>query len=88
VEKSIQVNYIENVKTYGKKFLRGETIHVFRNGCSAISKEITSAELSAYKWKVMKYHISRSRLVRIDLYTFQKKLWQRTRRFFDKIKKE
>ena len=85
IEKSLLAQYIESVKTYRKQFLKGKVQHIFRDGCSDIVKEIAPTGVSYYKRKIMKYRISRSRLVRIDLYTLYKKLLRKGKRFFGKM---
>ncbi len=73
-EMPIMDRYYRYVKDYKNKFLKGSSIHVFKNRVSTILKEVTHAEIRECRWKILRYRIINSRCVRTNIYTMQKKL--------------
>jgi glycosyltransferase involved in cell wall biosynthesis len=77
IEKPAQAVYFKSVKDYGKRLLRGQTTHRFRNGRSEVIGEIRPNELWSVRRKIWRHKIIRSRLLRLDPYTLALKIKER-----------
>ena len=77
IEKPAQATYFRYVKEYRRSLLRGAAVHRFRNGRSAVIREIGPGDLWSWRKKIWRHRILRSRLLRVDPYTLAQKIKKR-----------
>jgi glycosyltransferase involved in cell wall biosynthesis len=72
--------YLRQTKKYACQVLRGEVVHVFRNGRGEIMRTLESKDLGRLRRQIWRHKLLRSYLLRRDLYTMAKELNRRFRR--------
>ena len=77
IEKPAAAMYFQSVKGYMKLMFRHDTRHYFRNGRSEVIGEIRPRQLMSLLGMIWRHKIFRSRVLRIDPYTFILKLRNR-----------
>jgi glycosyltransferase involved in cell wall biosynthesis len=73
-EKPAFAQYVEDVRLYASKLFRGEVVHAFRDGTSAVTSEVHAPDTGRLRRQYWAHRLSRSRLLRTAPYSLFAKL--------------
>ena len=81
-EKPAFEQYVEDVRLYASKLFRGEVVHAFRDGRSAITSEVDRPARRRMHRKYWEHLLLRSRLLRMAPYSLFARLRVRVNQIF------